>query len=518
MPRRYPLRVTPTRDTSPQRLHERLRARWPWTLAAAVGGLLMLVIALRGPIAERLWPVAEAEALRLQAESALQQGRLSAADGSGARELYEAAVAIDPDRAELRSGLAWVAQAAVQQARAATERSAFAEAHRQLRLARALSAPKVQADAVAEILRRREAAVAGIDDLQRAADAARVAGRLEGGTSKSGTDAALPLYRRILELQPAHLAALEGREDALTTRLQQARAALGGGDLAAAAAGIAAAVEYDAGHGDLPETQAALVQAVERQRRRADADLRAGRLTRAGEGYRAWRASGVETDAADAGLLAVARAHAARAREAAADFRFDRANAELAAAQALAPDAPEWAQVRDALQRAARVRDTAGPRLPPRVLERRLRALLDEAAAAEARGDWLTPPGDSAFDKLRAARALAPDDAGVRRASARMLPRVRECFENELRDNRLQRARVCLDACIALAGDRNEIADARSRLAQRWVAVGEERLGSGDVDGARAAHDAARGLDAGALGLVDFAERLRAAMGAVDQR
>lgn len=504
--RRYPHPVTPTRDTSLRNLRERLRARWPWTLAAVAGGLLVLLIALRGPIAERLWPVAEAEALRLQAESALQQGRLSAADGSGARELYEAAMAIDPDRAELRSGLARVAQAAVQQARAAAERGAFAEAHRQLRLARTLSAPRVQADAVAEILRRREAAVAGIDDLQRAADAARAAGRLEGAA-----DAALPLYRRILELQPAHLAALEGREDALTTRLQQARAALGRGDLAAAAAGISIAVEYDAGHGDLPETQAALVQAVERLRRRADADLRAGRLTRAGEGYRAWRASGVETDAADAGLLAVARVHAARAREAGADFRFDRANAELAAAQALVPDSPEWTQVRDALQRAARARDTAGPRLPPRVLERRLRALLDEAAAAEARGDWLTPPGDSAFDKLRAARALAPDDAGVRRASARMLPRVRECFENELRDNRLQRARVCLDAGIALAGDRNEIADARGRLAQRWVAVGEERLGSGDVEGARAARDAARGLDARAPDLAEFAERLRAA-------
>ncbi len=498
--------VTPTRETSWHRLRAHLRAHWLWTSAAAAGGLIVLFIALRGPIAERLWPVAEAEALRLQAESAMQQGRLSAADGSGARELYEAAVAIDPDRAELRSGVARVAQAAVQRARSAAERGAFAEAHRQLRLARALSAPRVQADAVAEILRRREAAVAGIDDLQRAADAARASGRLEGAA-----DAALPLYRRILELQPAHLAALEGREDALATRLQQAREAIGRGDLAAAAAGISFAIEYDAGHGDLPETQAALVQAVERLRRRADADLRAGRLTRAGEDYRAWRASGVETDAADAGLLAVGRAHAARARDAAADFRFDRANAELAAAEALVPDAPAWAQVRDALQRAARARGTAGPRLPPRVLERRLRTLLEEAAAAEVRGDWLTPPGDSAFDKLRAARALAPDDVGVRRATARMLPRVRECFENALRDNRLQRARVCLDAGIALAGDHSDNITARSRLAQRWVAVGEERLGAGDVDGARAAHDAAEGLDARVSGLAEFAERLRAA-------
>lgn len=479
-------------------------------MTVSIIALMALGWLLLGPVAERLWPVAEAEALRLQAESALQQGRLSAADGSGARELYQAAIAIDPDRAELRSGLTRVAQAAVQQARDAAERGAFEEAHRQVRLARALSAPRAQTDAVAEILRRREAAVAGIDDLLRAADTARATGRFEGGA-----DAALPLYRRILELQPAHLAALEGREDALTTRLQQAREAVSRGDVAAAAAGIAVATEYDPGHADLPETQAALVQAVERLRRRGDADLRAGRLTRAAEAYRQWRASAVETEAADAALLAVARAHAAQSREAAADFQFDRANTELAAAQALIPDAPEWAQVRDALQRAERAQHSAGPRLPPRELERRVRALLAEAAEAETRGDWLTPPGDSAFDKLRAARALVSDDADVRRASARILPRVRECFENELRDNRLQRARVCLDARIALEGDSRDAADARSRLAQRWVAMGEQRLGSGDLDGARAAQEVARGLDARVPGLDEFAERLRAAESAV---
>ena len=76
--------------------------------------MVALILLLRGPIADRLWPVANAEALRQQAEAALQQGRLSAEDGSGARELFEAAVAIDPDRAELRSGLSRVAQAAVE--------------------------------------------------------------------------------------------------------------------------------------------------------------------------------------------------------------------------------------------------------------------------------------------------------------------------------------------------------------------------------------------------------------------
>lgn len=475
-------------------------------MAVAVVLLIALLLALRGPIAERLWPVAQAEALRLQAETALQQGRLSADDGSGARELYEAAIAIDPDRAELRSGLTRVAQAAVQQARGATERGAFAEAHRQLALARALSAPQAQTDAVAEILRRREVAVAGMDVMLRAADAARTAGRLDGTA-----DAALPLYRRILELQPQHLKALEGREDALGILLQNARDALQRGELAKASAAIAIVQRYDRGHADLPDAQALLTQVADDVRRRADRDLLAGRLSRAADGYRQWQASGVDVLAANDALVEVARAHVRIARAAAADFRFDRAQEALDAAQLLAPELAELAPAREALQRAERARQAAGPALSPRMLQRRVRALLAEAAMAEARGDWLTPPGDSAYDKLRAARALAPDDADVRRASARILPRVRECFENELRDNRLQRARVCLDARIALEDERRAIVDARGRLAQRWVAVGEERLGAGDLDGARAAHDAARGLDPRATGLAEFAERLRAA-------
>jgi hypothetical protein len=497
--------VTARRDSALRFVRDRLRARWPWLLAVALPSLFALVWLLRGPLAERLWPEAEAERLRQQAEVALAQGRLTADDGSGARELYEAAVAIDPDRAALRAGLSRVAQAAVRQARTAVDAGRFEEAHRALRLARALSAPRAQTDAVAERLRAREAAVAGIDTLLQAADAARVAGRLVGDDA-----AALPLYRRILALQPQHLRALEGREDALTLVLQQAREAIARGDPARAAAEIALARAYDAGHADLPEAQAALAQSVERLRRRADADLRAGRLARAADGYRAWRDSGVDTADAETALLAVARAHAARSRKAAADFDFEPARRELAAAQALAPDAPESIAAREALSRAERVRSDAGPKPLTPAAERRLRRWLLEAAAAEARGDWLTPPGDSAFDKLRAARALSPDDAGVRRASARMLPRVRECFEQELRDNRLQRARVCLDARLALEGGSRDADRARQRLAQRWVAVGEERLGSGDVEGARAAHDAARGLDAKAEGLPALTERLRA--------
>src|SRR3546814_8179142 len=70
---------------------------------------------------------------------------------------------------------------------------------------------------------------------------AREAGQLTGDDK-----AALPLYQRILALQPENTGALEGREDALGELLQQARAQLRAGDLAEATAAIAAARRFDA--------------------------------------------------------------------------------------------------------------------------------------------------------------------------------------------------------------------------------------------------------------------------------
>ena len=89
-----------------------LRRRAAW---AAIGGvaLLSLLVALRQPIADRLWPDTRAQQLRDAAALALRQGRLSAPDGSGARALYQAALALDPDRDDARAGLQRVASAAL---------------------------------------------------------------------------------------------------------------------------------------------------------------------------------------------------------------------------------------------------------------------------------------------------------------------------------------------------------------------------------------------------------------------
>lgn len=487
-----------------------LARNWRWAAAVFIAVAVALLALFRQPLADWLWPQTGAQRLHDQAARALAQGKLTADDGSGARELYEAALALDPDRSDAREGLTRVGHAALAQARVAIARRQYAQAHRALALAEALSIPRAQIDAARERLRQHEAAATGIDDLLARAAAARSVGRLDGDP-----DAALPLYLRVLELQPDRTEALEGREDTLSDLLQQARAQLAAGEVAAASALVRRVQAADAGHVELPDAVAGLHQAAERRRKRADRQLRAGRLAQALEGYRT--ALLVDPGDVDAGrgLIALANAHAYRSERLAADFRFREAEAELSQAEAIAAAAatevPAIAQARQHLARARQSQRQMDHALPAAQRRKRVARLLAEAAQAEARGDLLTPPGDSAYDKLRSARALAPQDARVKAATVRLTAAAKRCFTQALRDNRLVRAGACLDVRRALESDSAGVRAGRRELAQRWIAMGDQRLGAGEVAGARAALEAARALDPRAEGLAAFAARLRAA-------
>src|SRR5690606_2487100 len=230
--------------------------RW-WIAGAAVGvAVLLMLILARGPLGDRLWPQARVHELAAQGAQALARGHLSNPDGSGARELYEAARAMDPDRIQPPAGLA--------QAREDLAADRIAQAHAHLRLARELSVPRAEAERLAAQLREREAALAGIDRLLARAATAHAEARLQGDDG-----AALPLYASVLRLRPSDPEALRGRDDALGALLDQARDDLRSGDLAAAAAAIATARRYDAGHVDLPDTEARLAEELDALRNRA---------------------------------------------------------------------------------------------------------------------------------------------------------------------------------------------------------------------------------------------------------
>ncbi|MCF7221973.1 hypothetical protein [Marilutibacter chinensis] len=507
------MRVVDRCPPEDQRPHGPLPAWTWWAASAGVGLVIVALMAFRQPLADRLWPETRAQQLRTEAEQALSEGRLSAADGSGARELYEAALALEPDRLEARAGLARVARQALAQARTAMDAGRYPDAYRALALARELGVPRADADETAERLRERQAAHADVDQWLVSAASALKAGHLSGDER-----AALPLYRRVLALQPNRTEALEGREDALSALLQHAWSAMRDGDLAAAGRRIEQAREFDAGHAELPDATAELARLVELRHERARAALRRDRLDDARRLWREVLAVDGEDAAARQGLLSVARAQAAQAIREARDFRFETAQAALAEARDTAIDAPAAApaiaeaerQLRQARQSRQRLQ-AVGASMTAAEREQRVSRLLRAALAAEQRGDLLQPPGESAFDAVRAARALAPDDARVAEATARLLPASQQCYRDALRDNRLVRAGRCLQAGEVLGVDSDILREQRLRLAQRWIAVGDERLGAGELAVAQAALEAARALDPAAAGLDALARRVETA-------
>lgn len=498
-PVRAPMAAPPRPPRPP-----RNRNGWPVFL-----GLLAVIAVVAGGAAllGHGWPRTRLQSLLAQGDAALAQGRLDAPDGSGARQKFEAALALDSDRSEARDGLMRTGLAALQQARQAMAGNDVVLARQRLELAVALQVPKAESDAVDRELRQKEARGTGIEAILAKARQTREAGRRSGNE-----EAALTLYQRVLSLQPDNTEALEAREDLLAGVLARVRAKLQAGDLDLATTALARVRRFDPGHADLPQAQAEWERAVDALRARADTLLTAGDLNNAATTYQQVLRYRPDEALTRSALQRVAEAHALRARRAAGDFQFADAEQELAQAKAIAPDSAAVRQVEASLSQSrdsmARLGRTGGT---PLGQQQRVIDHLAQMQQAAGRGQWIEPPGDSAYDHLRAAQAIAPDDPRVRQAAARLVPEVQRCFENELSANRIGRARGCLDAWQALARGDQQVRDGRRRLAARWIAVGTERLGAGDVPFALRAVGEARGLDPAAAGLADFDARVRSA-------
>jgi len=481
------------------------RRIWAWALGVAVL-VFVLLVAFGRPVATWFWNEPQVEQLLDRGDRALAAGRLSAADGSGARQWYEAALALDSDRPQARAGLAKTGRAALVQARAALDAGDTAAAQRALTLARELQVPQAEADPLARRLREHQNSGAGIGALLGRAESALQAQRLDGSD-----DSALPLFQQVLARAPNQLRALEGREDALSDLLQQARAAAARGDVAGAAAQVTRARGFDPGHVDLPATEAALNAALESRLRDAQRLQRRQQWRSAGDAFQAVLLARPDDVAAQQGLAQVIDALLTSSARLAADFRFDLAARALADAQALGATGRQEQAARQAITRARQAdRALTAPSVPAARRDERLRTLLARFEDASARGDMLSPPGGSAYDALREAQALAPRDRQVQAAAQRLLPATRNCVEDRLRENRVQAAGECLEAWQTLAHSSAQ-SDARQRLGQRWLAIGSERLGRGDVQFAQdALEQAARwGVPASSPEYQSLQQRLR---------
>ncbi|MFC4727804.1 hypothetical protein [Coralloluteibacterium thermophilus] len=509
------------RPRRPGRTAHRRRQREPrarggagawWVFGIALlFGLGVCLYLWREPIGERLFPEPRQNQLMAEGDAALADGRLSTADGRGARELYTAVLALQPDHAGAREGLRRVGAAALARAREALARGEHDAARDALALARSLALPAAELRPLEDELRRSEGGSEATARQVTAARSAQRAGNLDGGG-----DSALALYDKALQGDAGNSVATAGRSAVLADLLHRATRQLEAGELAAARELVDRVIEADPAHVDLPPVRARLAEAEQARARQtetyfraADAALAAGQLDRARAGYENARDAGGEAQRVRRGLERVAAAYALRAERAAEDFQFAVAEAELAAARELAPDIP---QLRTAEQRVLRSRARSeGGALAVERGEGDLERLLEDARRALARGDLVDPPGDSAWDKLRAARGIAPDDPRVEEAMARLEPAAVRCYEEALAANSLGRASGCLDALAALNAADGRLPAWRGRLAARYLAVADERLGAGELAAARRAVDAARELDPGSVALPAMYARLEQA-------
>lgn len=492
------------------------RRLWPWLLAAAllaIAAMAMMLGQWREQIGQRLVPDSAINLQIDQAHQALARGELSNADGSGAREQFQAVLARDPDHPGARAGMAAVREAAIAQAREALAANDAPRARSRIALARAMAAPAADLSLLELDIQRIESTGADVADKLERARAAHAQGLLE-----QVPNGALALYSDVLLLQPDNALALQGRQEILSGLLQQAEAALERGEVRDAEALVARVVETDPSHLGLPALKARLGE-VQGQRQRivdealqlAASDLRAGRFEAAAGGYLALLLRDPDLVEANQGLDDVTSAMAARAGREAADFEFEAAEASLALARSWRPDSPAVAAAQARLEqsRDASQQLPGGDGTDPAQLQR----LVDLARAAMRRGNLIEPPGESAWDYLRRASAANAADPALREALLEYDRRARACFEDELAGNRLMAAQACLDARAVREHGGGGLDGDRRRLADRWIAFAQERLGANELALARRALESARALDPAHPGLESLAERLARAGG-----
>jgi serine/threonine-protein kinase PpkA len=479
------------------------RAQRGRRLGLLVALLLLSVLAagyhFQAPLRE-LWPQTRYETVLENADQALRQGRLSAADGSGARELYQHALALNPDDSRARDGLLAVGEAFLAEASGALDESRIDDARRALAIAREIGVAGSRIDALQQQLQQGQQRDDELEAAVRAARAAFDEGRLDGSD-----DAALTLYQQALQIDPDSQVARHGLRQTLSRLLERASAAIDAGDLDDGERQIEAIAAIDPFHVELGPQRTRLAEA--RQARRgalqtrlddAAALLQRGRLIlpagdNARDAYRAILAEAPGNADAESGLRRVADALLAQAERATADFDFERARALIAEARSTLPGHPGPARAERRLaeleSRSARL--AVSSQADPAQLARD----LDAAAAAVREGRLVHPPGESAFDLYRSVQRADPGNVAATAGIASLPAAARRHFEQALAGNRFNAAYGYVQGLETLAPTDPALADMRGRLARSLLGFADERLGAGEVERARDAVMLAAELD-----------------------
>ena len=437
-----------------------------------------------------------------RAQQALQSGRLDGQDGSSARELFQAAMALEPDNDRARDGLHQVGKAELAQADNALQTGDLDRATRQAAQARELLGGGSDVDRLDQTINRARMTKVHTVDLIDQAQQALTAGTLDG---EHGAGA---LYRRVLQSDPGNAVAAHGLDqvgDALATR---AHTALDAGDSGTANANIDQLAALQPNNGALPALRAAQAQqrqqassALDATLAQGEAALRAGHISGAGDDtalahFNAALTLDPENRQARAGLGKVAQALTVQANAALDAGDTAQAAGLLDQASTLAPKSADLAAAR------ARLTGTPAPAATPVPAENaslasvaptlspqqntQVAALVQRAQAALQRGDIMLPPGDCAYDLYRSALAIDGSNAAALQGMQTLPAQVEREFNQALGARQLAQADAMLGNLAELSpGDPAQTA-LGERLASAWLDQAEQQLASGDrVDAAR---------------------------------
>ncbi|WP_395683458.1 protein kinase domain-containing protein [Dokdonella sp.] len=448
----------------------------------------------------QLLPHTEFNDTLARAQRALDAGQLVGNQGDSARELFLAARAQDPDNDIARRGLDVVGRKLIEQAEAALAREDAVAARGLLDDARELLGGGTDIDRVEQTLRQRESKGDATAQMLEQARAALDARRL------IGADGAATLYQRVLDGDKDNALAQAGLRRTADALAVQARSALAAKDVTGATARSDDIARILPSWPGLPELLGQIAQARDAARAaleatldHAEAQVRAGDLTGGEDSaldlFRAVLKQDPASARAKQGLRAVAQAFIVQANAAIEGDNPDEAGKLLDSAAQLAPDSPDLRAARINLRELRERQDIAAQRVAITPAQSaQVQRLLGDAARAAAAGDLILPPGDSAYDKYRAALAIDRDNREALAGLARLPIHAKKLFAQALTDGAPQRARTQLDAVRQIAPEDAAIAGMSEKLANAFLDQADARLGEGRRADATRALDAARAL------------------------
>lgn len=489
-------------------------------IIAVAGGLWLNQNRLRGMV-----PRTDFNTVLAQAQQALQDGRLDGQDGTSARELFQAAAALEPDNDRARDGLRQVGQAMLAQGDAALQAGQLAQAAQQAAVARELLGGGSDIDRLDRAIAAARAAQVHTTDLVDQAQQALAAGKLDG------PEGAGALYQRVLRADPGNAVAAHGLDQVGYALAVQARAALDAKDNTTADARIEQLAALQPNNGALPA-----LRALQAQTRRQDNDALAVALKAGQEALRTGRIVGDGDDTAlarfqaalkldpdnaqaHAGLGKVAQALTVQASAALDDGDTAQAAKLLDQAAELAPKSADLAAARARLERAsaapaapAAADNASMPVAPPSVTPQQSAAvarLVQRAQVATRNGDIMMPPGDSAYDLYRSALAIDGNSAAALQGLQALPRQVESQFNQALAAGNLGKAGDMLANLAELApGDAAQGA-LSNRLAGAWLDQAEQQLARGDRIGAGQSLERARKLAPSSPRVLDLGARLQ---------